>query len=603
MERNEPSLAPEWLRSNGGSTGGSGSNHHFASSQADGPVLALPTRSRSSKSISNTDSLHSPLLDRSSSSNSRRSSNSNGFSKHDKNSYPRSYSNFSRSHRDRDRERSTIADNWDLDYCDPLRGMISGRAEDPLRRSQSLVSRRPGEHLQQRIPADMRNGVFKNHDNGNGSRSSVASVTGTQKVSFERDFPVLGSEERPKTPDVIRVSSPGLSRCIQSLSISNPQSVGSESWTSALVEVPSCPGNNSGAGSIPALHSADTAASSSSSSLSVPVSTSTGLNMAEALVQVPAQAHNAAQPSAQLQRDEFALAQSKKLIPMTPSMPKTLAPSSSLKLKPKTATRSSEIVVNPKNGVHHPTPLQVGSQSVRGVAVRGDGPKSPSSGKLLLLKSGRENGISPTFKDLQSPTAIINNRAADGHSIGNPSVASGPSKNTHPSKISPGKQRTSGSGLNPGAGIDKRTSRSNFFKLMREKSLNNTSGSISSVDSATSDVADNSGKEAKEQEDSAQTTPAVTTSELKCGDETCTMTDSSSPSMEIDNEKERAFLLSLGWEDQAEGDEEGLTEEEIYACYIDVLKQCPTSRLCRVLQAKIFSHVGCSSSNEANSSA
>ncbi|MGV7428865.1 hypothetical protein PJI19_29380, partial [Mycobacterium kansasii] len=66
---------------------------------------------------------------------------------------------------------------------------------------------------------------------------------------------------------------------------------------------------------------------------------------------------------------------------------------------------------------------------------------------------------------------------------------------------------------------------------------------------------------------------------------------------------ERALLLSLGWDDQAEGDEEGLTEEEIYACYVDVMKQCPTSRLCRVLEAKIFSHVGCSSSNDANTSA
>jgi len=34
MEKSEPSLVPEWLRSTGGGTGGGSSSHHFASLQA-----------------------------------------------------------------------------------------------------------------------------------------------------------------------------------------------------------------------------------------------------------------------------------------------------------------------------------------------------------------------------------------------------------------------------------------------------------------------------------------------------------------------------------------------------------------------------------------
>ncbi|KAH9605282.1 hypothetical protein KSS87_016318 [Heliosperma pusillum] len=571
MERSEPSLVPEWLRSNGSGIGSNGSIHHFASSQADGPVLALPLN-RSSKSINNSDSLHSPLLGCSSPSNSRRSSNSNGFSKHDKNSYARSYSSFSRSHRDRDRERSTVGESWDPEYSDPLRGMIRGKVEDPLRRSKSLVSRKQSEAPQSRIPADIRNGVHKNHDNG--TYSVGGSATGTHKGSFESEFPVLGNEERPKTPDIVRVLSPGLSRGIQSYSIGNPQSGGGEVWTSALAEAPTGSGSNSGSGSIPST----SAAAPSSSSASVSANTLPGLNMAETLVQAPAQPHNAPQPTAQLQKDELALAQSKKLIPVTPLLTKTTVLSSSDKLKPKTTMRSTETSVTPKNGVHQLSPLQLGSQPVRGVSVRGDDPKSPS-GKLLVLKPGRENGVSPGLKDLPIPSTNNNIRVANGNSTGSPS------KNVSNPRILPG--------------VDKRTSRSNFFKLVREKSLNNTLGP--SGGSASLDVIDKLDKEVKEL-GCIKVSPDKTGNELNCNGEAHTVADDLSPSMKIDDEEERAFLLSLGWEDNAEDGEEGLTNKEIEAFYNEVMKQGATSRLCRLLQAKLFSQVGCSSSNEPNAS-
>ncbi|KAK9743349.1 hypothetical protein RND81_03G233800 [Saponaria officinalis] len=582
MERNEPSLVPEWLRSNGGGIGGGGSAHHFASSQADGPVLASPL-SRSSKSISNYDSLHSPRLDRSSSSNSRRSSDSNGFSKHEKNSYARSYSSFSRSNRDRDRERSTNADSWNLEYSNPLKGLVSGRAEDSLRRSQSLISQRQTEAPQRRIPSDLSNSVRKNYDNG--THSLGVNVTGTPKVSFERDFPVLGSEERPKTPDVIRVSSPGLSRGIQSSSIGNPPSVSSEAWTSTLAVGP---GRNTGVGSLPNMQSAATSSPSS------------GRNMAAALVQAPAQSHNSPQVSAQLQKDDLAIAQSKKLIPVTPLLHKTTVLSSSDKLKPKTAMRSSEIATTPKNGVHPLSPLQLGSQPVRGASVRGDDPKSPSAGKLLLLKPGREISVSSGLKDLQTPANNLNIRVANGQSSGSPSASTAMSKTSPNPKSLPDERKTSGHGLNPGVGVDRRTSRSNFFKLVREKSLNNTPGPVGSGASSSLEAVDKLDNEVKESS-CTHVTPAETASELKCNGETCTVADDLSPSMEIDNEKERAFLLSLGWEDNDEDDEEGLTKEEIEAFYKEVMRQGATSRLCRLLQAKLVSHVSCSS-NEPNAS-
>jgi len=170
--------------------------------------------------------------------------------------------------------------------------MVTGRTDDTLRRSQSMVSRRQGEVVQKRSSTDLRNGSLSNHDNGSGSHAAGSSVSGLQKVSFEKDFPLLGSDERPKTPktpEIIRVSSPGLSRGVQSLPIGNSQLVGGEPWTSALAEVPTGAGSN-GIGSCPA--SPAPSAGSAANSTSGVGSTSSGLNMAEALVQAPAKTHN-----------------------------------------------------------------------------------------------------------------------------------------------------------------------------------------------------------------------------------------------------------------------------------------------------------------------
>lgn len=314
MEKSEPNLVPEWLRSSSGcGVGGGSSGHHFASQQGDGPLLALPNRSRPSKSINNSDSPLSSLVEQSSSSNSRRSLSSFGFTKNDKN-YGRSYSSFTRSHRDKDRERLTIADNWDPDYSGSLRGIMTRRVEDSTGHSKSMISRKQGEAVQRRVSSDFRNVSHNHHDNGNGILSVGSNVTGVQKLSFEKNFPVLGSDERPKTPDVVRVSSPDLCRAVQSLSMGNPPLVCSEGWTSALVEVPTGAGSNNN-GSSPVLQPSAAAASGFNSATGVG-STPSGLNMAEALAQAPPQSFTVPQPSAQTQRDELAITQSRRLIPI-----------------------------------------------------------------------------------------------------------------------------------------------------------------------------------------------------------------------------------------------------------------------------------------------
>lgn len=480
--------------------------------------------------------------------------------------------------------------------------MVTGRTEDTLRRSQSMISRRQGEVLPKRISTDLKNGSNNIHDSGNGSHSAGSSVSGLQKVSFERDFPLLGSDERPKTPktpDIIRVSSPGLSRGVQSLSIGNSQVVGSEIWSSALAEAPTGAGSN-GIGSSPASQAP--MASSGANSTPGAGSTSSGLNMAEALVQAPAKTHNIPQPSGQVQRDELAIAQSKKLIPMTPVLPKTLTLNASDKLKPKVAVRSGDAVVTPKNGAHQLSPLQLGSQSARGTSGRVDSPKSPSSGKLLVLKPGRENGVPVVSKDIiQSQATNINSRVANGQSAGAPSVPSVSSKNTSNSKLSSSDRKSSTFGLSPVAVVEKRPSHSqaqsrhDFFNLMRNKSLNNRSGSSDLGRAASSDTVDKSGKDLKELP-SVQLTPGESENEVQCNIETCTTAESLLHCKKNGNEaaiypveEEEAFLRSLGWEDNA-GDDEGLTEEEINAFYQEVMRLRATSKLCRGLWMKILSH-------------
>ncbi|KAL8167028.1 hypothetical protein V2J09_008527 [Rumex salicifolius] len=560
MDRSEPSLVPEWLRSSGSATGSGGSSHHFASSQSEGPLSVLSPKNKSSKSVAKNDSLHSSLLDWNASSNSR-SSSRNGSAKHEKNQYFRSYSGFTRSHRETKRDKLSIDDRWDAEYSDPLRSILTGRIEkDLLRRSQSMVSRKQGEVVPGKANVGSRGTGHSSHDKANG----LVSVHSMEKMAFERDFPSLGSDDRPVTPDTVRVPSPGLGKSMQSLSIGNSSLIGGDGWTSALAEVPvGLEGN--------------TLPSTLAHSTSI-----NGLNMAEALVQAPLKSLSAHQPSVQNQkREELAVLQSMRLIPMTTSTPKNVINSSD-KLKQKTPRYGDQMTAS-KNGHLLPS-LQPASQLLRGANVKTDAAKTSHTGKLIVLKPGGDNGVSLALKETLSPTSSSTGNSVNGHASGKLSASSVATKNP---KFSASSKISSAPFLNSGSMADKKLSsahaqsRSDFFKLMRKKSMSKSAVDPLSVPVVSSDL--EKSDEYKEVS-YAPASPVKNEGETICNGEASGF-GTSDNAAGIPEEEEAAFLRSLGWEESA-GDDEGLTEEEINAFYQEYIKLKPAFKLCRGLQLK-----------------
>ncbi|XVF36833.1 hypothetical protein REPUB_Repub19eG0092500 [Reevesia pubescens] len=593
MERSEPALVPEWLRSSGTATGGGNSAHYFTSSSSHSDVssLAHHGRHRNSRNISDFDSPRSTFLDRTSSLNSRRSS-INGSAKH-------AYSSFSRSHRDKDRERdkerSNFGDHWDRDSSDPLESILTSRVEklgisigrveiDTLRRSHSMVSRKQGEPLPQRIAVDSRDSGSSNHNNGNGLLSGATIGSSIQKAVFEKDFPSLGTEERQGVPEISRVSSPGLSSATQSLPVGNSALIGGDGWTSALAEVPSVVGSSS-TGSLPVPVTVSTSSSGAPS-------VTAGLNMAEALAQAPSRTRTAPQLSVKTQRrEELAIKQSRQLIPVTPSMPKGSVLNSVDKSKAKPTVRTSEMNIAVKSGQQQPSVIHHGNQSPHGGHVKSDMPKA--SGKLLVLKPGWENGVSsPTQKDVASPTTNANCSP----------VTSAPARNSNNPKLSAGERKAAA--LNPIAGftVEKRPSlaqtqsRNDFFNHLKKKTSTNTSAGLPDLDPNVSSSTTEKSEVTKELVSASATAQANEngTAATSNGD-TCQEAQRfsedgekkmSSTAMVYTDEEEAAFLRSLGWEENS-GEDEGLTEEEINAFYQECKKLRPSLKLCRGMQAKL----------------
>ncbi|KAB2076530.1 hypothetical protein ES319_A06G047200v1 [Gossypium barbadense] len=586
MERSEPALVPEWLRSNGTVTGGGNSAHNFASSSSHSDSsLVHHGRHRNSRNISDFDSHRPTFLDRTFSLNSRRSS-SNGSAKH-------AYSSFSRSHRDRDRERdkarSNFGDHRDRASSDALESILSGRGEiDTLHRSHSMFSRKPGESLPRRIGVDVRDSINSNHNNGNGLVSGVTLGSSIHKAVFEKDFPSLGTEDRQVVPEITRVLSPGLSSASQNLPVSSSALISGEGWTSALAEAPSTVGS-SNTGSLAAPLTVSPSSSGTSTGTS-------GLNMAEALVLAPSRSQAAPQLSVKTQRrEELAIKQSKQLIPVTPSMPKCSVLNSVDKSKGKPAARISEINTAVKSVQQQPSLIHHSNQSPHSGHVKPDVLKT--SGKLLVLKPGWENGVSsPTQKDGASPTASANSRVAISQHAG------GPARNSNNPKLSSVERKVAA--LNPVAGftVEKKPSlaqtqsRNDFFNLLKKKTSTKTSadhsGSLPHISSATTEksevtkevVTGSSAVHANEN-GIAATSNGDTCQEAKIfandGEKNMSSIDMVHP-----DEEEAAFLRSLGWEENS-GDDEGLTEEEINAFYQEYMKLRPTLKLCRGMQPKL----------------
>ncbi|KAG8368745.1 hypothetical protein BUALT_Bualt15G0077900 [Buddleja alternifolia] len=308
MERTEPTLIPEWLKNAGSSAGGGSISH------SDGHTASRLDRNKPLVNSNGHDFGRSSSSERTTSSYFRRSSSSNGSGN------PRPYSSFGRNHRDRDwekdiydsrgKDKSFLGDRRHRDFSDPLGNTLTSKFErDGLRRSQSMISGKRGETWPKKVVTDSINASGNNNS---------GLLGGVKIASFERDFPSLGAEERALAPDVGRVPSPGLSSAIQSLPIGTTTTIGGEKWTSALAEVPVLVGSNE-----TAISSVQQAGPSSSTP--VALSTTGSLNMAEAVAHGPIRVQTTPPLSAGTQRlEELAIKQSRQLIPVTPSMPKTL---------------------------------------------------------------------------------------------------------------------------------------------------------------------------------------------------------------------------------------------------------------------------------------
>ncbi|OIW21416.1 hypothetical protein TanjilG_02783 [Lupinus angustifolius] len=580
MERSEPALVPEWLRSAGSVAGSGNTAQHFASpsTNTDNSSVAHHTRNRYSKTDSDFDSSRSLFFERTSSSNSRRSA-INGSAKHP-------YSSFNRSNhdkeRDREKDRSSFGNRLGRDSCDPLATIFSVVKErDTLPRSRSIVSRKHNEILTRRVAADTKSGGSGNQNNANGIISGGNIGSSIAKAVFDKDFPSLGVEEKP---EIVRVSSPGLGATTsQSLPVGSSALIGGEGWTSALAEVPTIIGSSS-TGSIAVQQTVPTPPVSVASSIIA------GRNMAEALAQTPSRACSAPQVLDKTQRlEELAIKQSRQLIPVTPSMPKALALNSSEKSKPNSAVRNAEMNVAAKIVPQQPGALHISSQSVRGVNAKVDSPKT--SGKFTDLKSVVwENGAS---KDVPNPTNHSNSKPGNEHAVA-AAAASAPSRNTNTLKCLVDRKPAS-INLKLGSTLDKKhllsqvKSRNDFFNLIKKKTLMNSSTIIPNSVSTGSSMMEKSGEDNRE-----VVSPSESPQSLRNGAEVISNGDCRaheevhrfSDNEEKDpilcatiypDEEEAAFLRSLGWEENSDEGEEGLTEEEINAFYQECKKLGPTT--------------------------
>ncbi|TKY74320.1 hypothetical protein E2542_SST03081 [Spatholobus suberectus] len=586
MEKSEPSLVPEWLRSAGSVAGGGSSAHHFAtpSTHSDASYVAHHTRNRSSKTTSDFDSPRSVFVERTFSSNSRRGIN--GSAKH-------AYSSFNRSHRDKDRDRekdrSNFVDHWDRDCSEPLSDLFSGRIErDTLRRSHSMVSRKQNELLTHRVAVDTKSGGNSNQNSSNDLLSGSSIGSSIQKAVFNKDFPSLGAEERQGITEIGRVSSPGLgATASQTLPVGSSALIGGEGWTSALAEVPTIIGSSS-TGTL-TLQQTVTPTSGS-----VLTSTSSGLNMAEALAQTPSRARSTPQVSVKTQRlEELAIKQSRQLIPVTPSMPKALVNNSSEKSKPKTAVRNAEMNMAAKSVPQQPSALHIVNHSVRSGNAKGDAPKT--SGKFTDLKSVVwENGVSPTSKDPSSQTNYSNSRPGNHHAVAS-AAASTPLRNPNNLK-SPTERKPASLDLKLGSTMDKKhsisqvQSRNDFFNLIKKKTLMNSSSVL--LDSSpvvSSPTMDKSG-EVNTEAVGSPASPQDLGNSAEVTSNGNAHVELNRPDYDkkdtIPDEEEAAFLRSLGWEEDS-GEDGGLTEEEINAFYQECMKLGTTTlKLCQGMQPK-----------------
>lgn len=238
------------------------------------------------------------------------------------------------------------------------------------------------------------------------------------------------------------------------------------------------------------------------------------------------------------------------------------------------------------------SPSPYGNQPMRGGPARVDVGKTSNLGKLQVLKpSGELNGVSSTVKEnLLSPNGV---------KVPLSPLNLAPSTVGSHFKNSVGNQNLGGSERKPAASLatlEKRPSlqtqsRNDFFNLIKKKSSTSINPSTTD-DTSTASVSDQekseplsteAGTDSISSETKHQCSSVISVSDfptenggeiVENGDACeCTLgfIRNGEERLNYPNEEEAAFLRSLGWEEgAADGDDEGLTEEEISAFYKEV---------------------------------
>ncbi|KAG2709154.1 hypothetical protein I3760_05G225500 [Carya illinoinensis] len=242
--------------------------------------------------------------------------------------------------------------------------------------------------------------------------------------------------------------------------------------------------------------------------------------------------------------------------------------------------------------------IQHVNQSPRGGHSKSDASKT-SHGKFLVLKPTWENGVSPTLKDVASPTHNSTSKAADSQLPISPSVASSPLRSPHHLKNSSLDRKVAALNLKSGSTLERKPSlsqvqsRNDFFNLIKMKTSTNNSTVLQDSGHVISSTTVEKSDVVIGEVVSAPASPHATRigAEMTSDGDTCDAAqrfsvgenNMSSSETVYPDEKEAAFLRSLGWEENS-GEDEGLTEEEINAFYQECMKLKPSLKLCRGMQ-------------------
>lgn len=648
MDRSEPSLVPEWLKGTSGGSASSG-HHIFSATPSDNSDAPFASRHRPlqlQSSGATRGDYSSPRYSGSSERpflSSRRSLNTD----RDPVGNSRAYASFRRTSSVRvydslEREKDwEWGREWEAHDRERSLGGVSGNDRSNTRELSDTAKRWSNSGSAGRFESDstlrrsrsaISNNTLENGEKkfGNEVRTILAAplvrggiVSNMQKAAFEKDFPSLGAEERQGIIQSNQANVAGINSSSGPIwqgqgsvgrpgtPVSGVSSIGVDGWKSALADAP-VPNGVVSLGSGPSTAIQQIAPGSLVSSKGHGLASTGGLNMAEALVQNSPRPRTP-QLSTEVQRMEvLALKQSRQLIPVTPSMPKTMGLSPSEKSKAKSLR-----------------PIDTTASAVKGIQSIGsshplNSPKVPQGGKLLLLKPARETGSSVSVKPNNGSPVKGGNTGSSSFGVsaagtfdvsGNASLVSFRKQKPHADP-----RAISSSGVDSGLGprgkevnllneekksVSQAQNRSDFFNALRRKACEGPSSTTQDksntstlhkadqenenvplstkdlielkVECSVENIAEKSDivhsiVEIEPSEKNKTTLNGFVTVEsdiaIRDTSETGSPASANRVSVKVGSEEEEAaFLRSLGWEENASGGEEALTEEEISSFY------------------------------------